>query len=58
MYETLKNPCEICSDITRNIIYDHYHGDDIDICINCYQHKYGVEDLVKNYGYQIAWGQI
>ena len=49
--------CEICNDDKRDIIFDHYNGDDIDICVNCYVNKYGVQDLLKHYGKNIVWGK-
>ncbi len=41
--------CEVCNDGKRDIILDHYHGEDIDLCVNCYVNKYGVQDLIKHY---------
>ena len=46
--------CDVCGDMRRHIIFDHYHGIDIDLCINCYVNRYGIPELIKNYGKQIA----
>ncbi len=48
--------CDVCDDNKRHMIYDWYHGDSIQLCVNCYVHKYGVQTLIKNYGKEFAYG--
>ena len=54
IYAPVDMECDICGDKSKCMIYDHYHGEDMDLCIDCYVHRYGVENYIKYYGWKIG----
>ena len=48
--------CDVCGNNTNHMIFDiHHSNNEEDLCVNCFVNKWGINELVRCYGEQIAF---